>query len=72
MFKNPYVFGSLVVALTALLVFVYQYTVEPERGDANKRLAYKTLAAGALSVFAIGWVIHRQEPVLTDPFPIDG
>lgn len=71
-FQNPYVFGSLIVALTSVLVYGFQYTVEPQRGEANRKLLYKILLAGLVSVFILGWLIHRPDPVLTDPFPIDG
>lgn len=70
--QNPYVFGSLIVTLTAVLVYGFQYTVEPQKGDANRKLMYKTFAAGIVSVLLLGWLIHRPYPVLTEPFPVDG
>lgn len=70
--QNPHVFGALVVALTAVLVYGLQYTVEPERAEANKKLAYKILIAGGVAVFALGYFIYRPDPIMTEPFPMDG
>lgn len=71
-FQNPYVFGALIVLVTSILVYALQNTVDPDRADANKKLMYKTMAAGAVAVFALGWFIHRPEPLLSEPFPADG
>lgn len=72
MMQKPYVFGSLIVVLTAMLVYGLQYTVEPERAEANKKLVYKILIAGGVSVFALGYFIYRPDPVMTEPYPTDG
>jgi hypothetical protein len=72
MLQKPYVFGALVVLVTAISVYGLQYTVEPERAEANKKLLYKILIAGGISVFALGYFIYRPDPVLTEPFPTDG
>lgn len=69
MFQNPYVFGLLVVAATALTVYILQHTSEPDRAEANKKLAYKIVFAGSTLVFLLGYFLNRPEPVLTEPFP---
>lgn len=70
MFQNPHVYGILIIAMTALLTYAFNYTVDPV--SARKAL-YKTLAAGALSVGVITWIATRpsRDAVLSEPFVVD-
>lgn len=65
--QNPYVFGFAIVILTSLLVYGYQYTVEPS--EKSKKTLYKTLAAGSLAVLVLTYFTQpRPEQVSTEPF----
>lgn len=65
--QNHHVFGVLIALVTALLVYAYQYTVDPSR-DANKRTFYKTLAAGVISSLVLSWAIYRPDQISSEPF----
>jgi hydrogenase-4 membrane subunit HyfE len=67
-FSNPYVFGISIAILTAAITFAYQYTVAPHEMDANKKSFFKTLAAGIVSAIMLTYVVHRPQPVSSEPF----
>jgi hypothetical protein len=65
--QNHHVFGVLIALVTAVLVYAYQYTVDPSR-DANKKTFYKTLVAGVISSLVLSWAIYRPDHISTEPF----
>jgi hypothetical protein len=66
-FQNHHIFGISIAVMTAILVYAYQYTIDPVREN-NKRTFYKTLAAGVISALVLSWVIYRPEQLSTEPF----
>lgn len=68
--QNHHVFGVLIALVTAVLVYAYQYTVDPSR-DANKKTFYKTLVAGIISSLVLSWAIYRPDHISTEPFNAD-
>lgn len=64
---HPLAFSLVFALLVAVLVWLYERTVEP---DANKvqKTFNKTLAAGVLAGVALTWLVNRQEPVSCEPF----
>lgn len=69
--NHPYVFSLLIAVLTAALMWLYTRTIEKDKSIVNKTFN-KTLAAGVVAALALTWLVYRQEPVCTEPFPTDG
>ncbi len=67
---HPYAYSLAIALLTAVLMWAYTRTLEKDK-DVVNRTFYKTLAAGVLAALALAWLVHRQEPVCTEPFPTD-
>lgn len=67
---HPYLFALALALLTAGLVWAYTRTLtsDPEQ---QRTTFYKTLAAGVVAALALTWLVHRREPVATEPFPAD-
>lgn len=65
---NPYVFGVLIAALTAAIMWGLQHSVTPEDADAKKKAFYKTLAAGTISALTLAYAFNRSTPISTEPF----
>lgn len=68
---HPYVFSLLIAVVTAALIWLYTRTIEKDKDVVNKTFN-KTLAAGVVAALALTWLVHRQEPISTEPFPADG
>lgn len=68
--QNPYVFGFMVALVGALLMYAYQYTVEPD-SENNKKTFYKSLATGVLAALIVTYIVHRPEKVSSEPFTAD-
>ena len=65
---NPYVFGVLIAALTAAIMWGLQHSVDPDNSDAKKKMFYKTLAAGTISALVLAYGLNRTSPISTEPF----
>jgi hypothetical protein len=65
---NPYVFGILIAALTAVVMWGLQHSTTPDDTDAKKKVFYKTLAAGVVSAVVIAYALNRTSPISTEPF----
>ena len=68
--NHPYVFALLVATLTASLMWLYTRTIEKDADTVNKTFN-KTLLAGLVAGLALTWLVHRQEPICTEPFSTD-
>ena len=68
---NPYVFGILIAALTACVMWGLQHSVAPEDADAKKKVFYKTLAAGTISALTLAYALNRTAPISTEPFLVE-
>jgi len=62
---NHYVFGGLIVLLTAILVSAYQYSIDP---DLAKKTFLKTLAAGTLATVFLVYILFREPSTSNEPF----
>ena len=68
--NHPYVFSLTIAILTAALVWLYTRTIEKDPEKVQKTFN-KTLLAGIIAALALTWVVHRQEPICTEPFSSD-
>lgn len=65
---NHYLFGFLIVLITALLVSFYQYTLDPENA---RKTFFKTALAGTVATLGLAYVFFREPQVSTEPFSIE-
>lgn len=63
----PYAFALVVALVTAVLVWLYERTIEPDT-EKTKKTFNKTLLAGVLAALAVAWLASRQEPLAAEPF----
>lgn len=68
--SHPYVFALLLGTLTASIMWLYTRTIEKDTDKVNKTFN-KTLLAGIVAGLALTWLVHRQEPICTEPFSTD-
>lgn len=68
--NHPYVFSLAIAVLTAALVWLYTRTIEKDQDKVNKTFN-KTLLAGIIAALTLTWLVHRQEPICTEPFPTE-
>ena len=67
---HPYIFALALALLTATLTWAYARTLTTDAEEQRKTFN-KTLAAGVVAALALTWLVHRQEPLATEPFPGD-
>jgi hypothetical protein len=67
---HPYLFSMCIALLTASIMWLYTRTVEKDTAVVNSTFT-KTLFAGAIAAILLTYLIHRQEPVCTEPFSAD-
>jgi hypothetical protein len=68
--NHPYFFSLTLALLTAGIVWLYARTLEKD-GDKVNKTFNKTLAAGVVAALALTWLVHREEPVSSEPFIAD-
>ena len=68
--NHPYIFSLAIALLTATLSWLYARTIEKDPEKVGKTFN-KTLAAGIVAALLLTWLVHRQEPVSTEPFSTD-
>lgn len=68
--NHPYIFSLVVALLTATIMWLYARTIEKDPQAVN-RTFNKTLAAGVIAGLALTWLVYREEPICTEPFPTD-
>lgn len=68
--EHPYVFALTIAIITAVLVGLYERTIESDP-EKVRTTFNKTLAAGVLTALALTWLVHRQEAVSCEPFQAD-
>jgi L-cystine uptake protein TcyP (sodium:dicarboxylate symporter family) len=65
--KNPHAFAIALAVLTAFLAHMYAKTTESDP-QASKKVFWKTLVMGVISGLLLTWLVHRPEPITTEPF----
>lgn len=65
--NHPYIFALTIALVTATLMWLYTKTIEKDTEKVQKTFN-KTLAAGIIAALALTWLVHRQEPISTEPF----
>lgn len=68
--NHPYVFSLSIALLTAVLMWLYTRTLEKD-SEVVRKTFNKTLLAGVLAALILTYLVHRQEPVSTEPFTTD-
>jgi hypothetical protein len=68
---NPYVLVVLTTLITAVLVTLYNRTLESDTSKVTKSF-YKIMIIGGVSGLALVFAINRPEKTLTEPFFEDG
>lgn len=65
---NHYLFGFLIVLVTALLVSAYQYTLDQ---DQAQKTFFKTTLAGTVATLGLTYMFFREPQVSSEPFLMD-
>lgn len=67
---HPYLVAMAIALLTATLSWAYARTLSQDPEETRK-VFNKTLAAGLIAALTLTWVVHRQEPLSSEPFTSD-
>jgi|FreactcultureFD7_1027221.scaffolds.fasta_scaffold04003_2 hypothetical protein len=67
---HPFAVAMLVALLTAALAWAYARTISKDSEEPRK-VFYKTLAVALFSALTVTWLVHRKEPVMSEPFTSD-
>ena len=65
---NHYIFGALIVLITAVLVSAYQYTLDPENAQ---KTFFKSIAAGTVATLGLTYMFYMQPQVSSEPFSME-
>jgi amino acid transporter len=65
--QNPQAFSITLAFCTALLVYLYTRTTEPDRDKVNKTF-FKTLAIGIIVGLVLSYIVYKPEPTMSEPF----
>lgn len=65
--NHPYMFALSIAVLTAALMWLYTRTIEKDP-EVVRKTFFKTLLVGVIAAFALTWLVHRREPVCSEPF----